>query len=285
MRDLFHAALAPLISWLNNIANAVANILLAPIGWLPGWLSLIILSILMGGFMLMVFKCTTQQQAIGKLRNGIQADLLALKLFPPEPHIVLKSQARILIGSLRLFFHSLRPMAILMIPGTLVLTQLGSWYQMRPLLPGEKAMVTMKCTGPSEQILPSVTLNSSEGAAIHMGPVRIPARQEIRWEITAQKEGTYQLVFQLGDRCWEKTLIIAKGFHPVSALRPGWDWREILLHPLEKPLPSDSGIQSLAIDYPERQSWIYGTHTWLISFLLITCGSAWLWKPILRVHW
>ena len=72
---------AKIVSWINVVTNALGRFLLAPIAVLPGWLSNTIISAVAGVFLLVIFKYTSNQRAIGKIRDDIKAHMLALKLF------------------------------------------------------------------------------------------------------------------------------------------------------------------------------------------------------------
>ncbi len=91
--------LTQMIVWLNAIANALAAFLLAPIAWVPGWLSLTVIAGVTGIIMLVVFKHTSSQQAIKRTRNGLKANLLALSLFKEDMRVGLRCQGRSAMGS------------------------------------------------------------------------------------------------------------------------------------------------------------------------------------------
>ena len=93
---LVHTAL-----WLNTIANALGWLVLAPIGVLPGWLSATAVSTVTGVLLLAGFKYTSNQAAIKRVRDQINADLLALKLFKDSARVALEAQGRILRGRKR----------------------------------------------------------------------------------------------------------------------------------------------------------------------------------------
>ena len=135
--------LAKLLMWINVPVNIVGRFLLGLIGILPGWLSNTIISAIAGVLLLILFKYTSNQKAIGRARNSINANMLALKLFKDSISVTLKSQAGIFKGAFLLFFHALRPMVIMIIPVSLLLVQMGVWYQNRPLLPNEETYITM----------------------------------------------------------------------------------------------------------------------------------------------
>ncbi len=79
-------------------------------------------------------------------------------------------------------------------------------------------------------------------------------------------------------------MAIGGGFMRVSAMRPGWQVSEILLHPWEKPFGPDSRVQSIAIGYPDRISKTSGTGWWLIYFFVASLFFALVFKPILKVR-
>ena len=91
------------VVWLNAAANALGA-LLAPVGLLPGWLSATLLSLVLGVLMLLVFKYTSNQRAIRRVRRDIRANLLAVKLFRDSVAVGLKAQGRVLLRA-RLLDH------------------------------------------------------------------------------------------------------------------------------------------------------------------------------------
>src|SRR6516164_5748341 len=95
--------LAQVVVWLNVVGNAFGRCVLCPIGILTGWLSATLISAVTGVVLLFVFKYTSNQRAIRRVRNDINAELLALKLFKDSPLVALRAQGRILLGAAILF--------------------------------------------------------------------------------------------------------------------------------------------------------------------------------------
>src|SRR5689334_24491944 len=124
--------LVQLVVWLNGMANALGRLLLAPVGVSPGWLSATVIAAVTGVLLLAVFKYTSNQRAIKRVRDDINANLLALKLFKESAAVALQAQGRLLVGAARLFVLALVPMAVMAVPVTLALGQLSLWYQQRP---------------------------------------------------------------------------------------------------------------------------------------------------------
>jgi hypothetical protein len=277
-------ALTQFVVWLNAIANLCGRVLLAPIALLPGWLSATIVAAVTGVLLLVAFKYTSNQKAIKRARNDINANLLALKLFKDSAPTVFKAQGGVMYGALRLFVLSLVPMLAMAIPVTLLMAQLGLWYQSRPLRVGEEAVLGVRLSGDPNEKLPELMLDPTDAVEIKLGPVRAQRERSVFWNVVAKKPGTWQLVFHAGDIAAEKELAISDGFLRASMLRPSRNWSDVMLHPWEQPFANDSTVQSIEIDYPQRQSWTSGTNNWIIYWFVASMVAAFCFKPWLNVN-
>jgi hypothetical protein len=301
-------ALAQIVAWLNLGANAAGRVALAPIAWMPGWLSITCISAVLGVVCLIAFKYTSPQRAIRRVRDEIQANMLAVKLFPDSFLVTLRCQGRVFWGALQLLWLAIVPMLVMIIPVSLVLGQMSLWYDTRPLKVGEEAIVTVTLNGkagdcpnfrespvqhsgtietrengtvPLAAAYPDVQIDPGSAAEVIAGPVCILSKREVCWNIRARESGYHQLRFQTGEQHAAKELVIGDSFMRTSVERPGWHWTDILWHPAEQPFRADSPIDSIHIDYPPRDSWVSGTNGWLIycflaSMVLGFCFRGWL---------
>jgi hypothetical protein len=275
--------LAQVIAWLNVAANGAGRWVLAPIAWLPGWLSATLAAAVTGILLLVAFKYTSRQRAIKRARDDINANLLALKLFKESAAVAVRAQARILVAAGRLFVLALVPMAVMAVPVTLVLAQLALWYQARPLRVGEEAVVTVKLNGDTAAPLPEVRL-ATAGAETAIGPVRIESQREVCWGIRALDAGYHRLTVEVDGRSVDKELAVGDGFMRVSTRRPEWSWSDALLHPAEEALRPDSPVRSVDIDYPRRDSWTSGADYWVWYWFAVSLVVALCFRRILRVN-
>jgi uncharacterized membrane protein (DUF106 family) len=276
--------LAQITTWINMLTNALGKFLLAPIGVLPGWLSNTIVSAVTGVILLIIFKYTSNQRAIGFVRDNIKANMLALKLFKDSISVTLQAQGQVFKGALLLLFNAIRPMLVMIVPVSLLLAQMGLWYQSRPLLPGEETMVTVKLNGNIETPWPTVSMEPTPAAEVTIGPVRVFSKHQIYWKIKAIENGSHHIIFQVDGQQFGKELTIGDGFMRISDERPGWRWSDILLHPSEKPFGPDSAVQSISINYPDRLSRTSGTDWWLVYFFVASLVFALIFKPFLKVR-
>jgi hypothetical protein len=275
--------LAQLAVWLNAASNVLARPLLAPTAVLPGWLSATLIAAATGVLLLVAFKYTSDQRAIRRVRDGINADLLALKLFKDSTAVTLGAQGSILIGASRLFVLALVPMLVMVVPVTLLWRQLDLWYQLRPLRAGEEAVIVLRL-GDDASPWPPVSLRPSGAVEVTTGPVRVLSQREVCWNVKALRDGRHRLDFQVGPQTAGKELAVSDGFMPVSRLRPGWDWFEILLNPREPPFRPDSPIRSIEIDYPRRDSWTSGSDLWVIYWFVVSLIAALCFRRALNVN-
>lgn len=275
--------LAQIIAWINVPVNALGRFLFAPVAGLPGWLSNTIISAVTGVMLLIIFKYTSNQKAIGCVRDDIKANMLALKLFKDSLSVTLQSQGRLYKGAFLLLFHALAPMLVMIVPVCLLLAQMGQWYQSRPLQPGEKAIVTMTLNVDPYGLAEPAQIASISGADVTEGPNRVKTTGEVCWNIRAKQAGHHRIVFEVNGEQFEKQLAVGEGFVRLSARRPALRWVDVLMYPSEKPFATDSVVQSVSIDYPPRPGTAAGADRWVVYFFVASMVFAFLCKPFLKV--
>ncbi len=272
-----------IILWLNTLANAIAEYALAPLAVLPGWCSATLVAVVTGVLMLLIFKYTSNQNAVKQVRNGIKANLLALSLFQDNVVVSLRCQARVLAGAFRLLLLAVVPVVVMTVPMCLLLAQLALWYQARPLHVDEEAVLTAYLAENLEEI-PDVQLDALPGGEVNIGPVRVPSKRIVCWSIHAREAGTHELSVTIAEQSFGKEYAVGEGFKQVSLRRPAWNWSDILLHPRETPLSSESIVRAIEIDYPDRPGWASGSGAWLIFWFVVSMVVALLVRPWLRVN-
>ncbi len=275
------------IAELIALLNAGMNKLFRPLRWpmtaLPLWLSLTIISSVLGVVLLVLFKYTSNQTAIGRTRDTIKAHLLAMKLFKDNIPVVLKSQIKIFSAAIRLLFYSIPPLLVMALPFCLIMGQLALWFQAAPLNTGQQAVVMMQLKENADDPLPPVSLTSTAGVKVVTGPVRVPSKRQVFWEIQADQSGQHQLEFVVDNMLVQKELAVGGKPMPISLKRPGMSFVDLIFFPAEKPFDKMSPVQSIRIDYPERPSSFAGSDVWVIWLFLISMLSAILFKPLLKV--
>ncbi len=269
--------------WLNVAADPLGRRLLAPVRLAPGWLSLTVISAVTGVLLLGVFKYTSNQRAIKRVRADIKANLLALKLFRDSLPVSLRAQGAILVGAGRLLVLALVPMLVMFVPVSLLLAQLALWYENRPLQVGEEAVLTLRLRDDARSSWPDIRLEPSDAFEVALGPVRILSQRTLCWSIRPRTSGYHKLRFRVGDAWLDKELASGDGFLRVSTERPGWQWTAVVLHPGEEPFGSEGQVASIAIDYPERSAWLPLHASWILYWFVVSLVAAFCFRPLLGV--
>lgn len=276
--------LATVTSWVNMLSNALGRFCLAPIAVLPGWLSITIISAVTGFFFLIVFKYTSNQRAIGKVKDDMKAQMLAIKLFKDSISVTLTAQGRLFKGALLLLGHAIVPMLVMILPMSLFLAQMALWYQSRPLAPQEQAVMTVELNGNIDEPWPMVSIEGDPAFKVILGPVRILSKRQICWEIKALQNGYSRIMLRAGQQQIEKSLAVGDGLMRISSRRPAWRWADMLTHPAEKPFPPDSIVRSVSIRYPDRPASASGADWWLAYFFAASIVFAFILKPLCNVR-
>lgn len=283
--------LSPVFSFLNPICTSIADACYTIFGGWPPWVSLALISTIAGGVMLIGFRYTSNQAAIGRARDEITANLLALKLFKDQLRATIKSQGRLFCAIVKLQVHMILPVLIMALPMMLVMGQMGVRHQWRPLRVGQPATVrvTMRERGDA---MPSVSLVPSDAVSVEVEG--IAGAGEIVWRIRPHKIGHHRLELLVNGESVEKEIVVTGGgaddgdggvgFDRVSAERTSANWIAQILHPVEPLLPERLGIETISVSYPPRASLITGSNYWLLSFFVVSMAAALALKPVFRVR-
>lgn len=267
--------------------NAVMGVLFKPfngmISALPAWLSLSILSILLGALLLFLFKYTSPQKAYGKVKDDIKARLLGMKLFKDNIPVVLKYQLQVFAMAPLLLLYSIPPILVMALPFGLILGQMGAWYQAAPLEPGQPVEIIMQLKEQPASSFPEVSLQNSDSWEVVSGPVRAKANHQVFWKIKASQPGEQTLSFNVNGETIEKSLTVGEGLKRIGMKRPGMHVGDLILYPIEKPFSTESTIQSIEIKYPDRQGTLSGSGNWVITLLLVSMLGALAVKPFVNV--
>lgn len=281
--SLLNPILSPLLRWLNPVCVTVGDVCFVPLYALPDWLGITALSVGLGVLMLLAFRHLSNQAAIGRAKNDIKANLLAMKLFRDDLRVVFRSQLRLVWATLRLQRHVLTPVLWSLLPMILILAQMGLRYQWRPLHIGERAILRVRAgsgmSGPE-----SVTLAPHDGVEVEVGPVS--GGGEWVWRIRALTRGRHTLSFQTnatGSAPITKEVVVGDGLSRVSAMRPGSGWLDRLFHPVEAPFAKDSPVRDIEVRYPSVESYVYGADYWVVYFFIISMLTALVLAPVFKV--
>ena len=250
---------------------------------------LLIWAVVAGVVMTLVFKFTSHQTALAQISDRSRAQLLAIRLFRDDLAVTFRCQIELLKAVGMRLFHSLMPTVVMLIPFVIVLVQLAQRYQIRPLLPGDIAIVELQLAEGRWNEYQDVQLEELEGVAVETEGLRDDARRTISWRIRADAVQPVLLKWELGDVTVEKSLAMtddAKRLALVCPRRPGPGMVDRLLYPAEPGLAADSIVQRVEVFYPHARSTpVMGIDVpWWATFMIASMLTALAVKPLMGVY-
>ena len=145
------------------------------------------ISIVIGLLMVIVFRYTSDQKAIGRAKDQLKAHLLAVRLFQDQLPVVMRAYGRILRGTgtyLRLAFT---PLLIAILPITFLIVQLDRYFGWLPLRPAQTFLVEARVQDPAA--FNDVALQLPPELASSAPAVHVPEDKEVVWRVVAEREG------------------------------------------------------------------------------------------------
>ena len=123
---------------------------------------LAVISFLAGLAAVLVFRYVSNQDAMRRIKNRIQAHLLEVRLFPDQLGIVSRAYGRILHYTVIYLTYNLKPVAILLLPVVILMVQLDLRFSRIPLRPHDSFILKAKLAEPggldSDSLSPTSTL-------------------------------------------------------------------------------------------------------------------------------
>jgi len=182
------------MSLVNAVLRPVFDFLLAPFAALPPMVPIALVSLLVSILMLLVFKRTSNQPALARVKRRIHAGIFEIRLFNDDLGAILRAQNRILRANLTYLRHTLWPMVFILPPVVLVMAQLQFHYAYEGLRPGQRALLEVdlaRQAGSGER--PQVRLDLPAGLRAETGAVWIPGESQLLWRLLAERDGDYEL--------------------------------------------------------------------------------------------
>lgn len=231
----------------------VFDVVMVPLSRLgPAW-AMAVLSLAAGFLMVGVYSVASNQAGIRRVKNRMKGHFLELRLFRDDLHAVLRAQRRILRHNLSYMGYALKPLAVMIIPILLLLSQMNGWFAERPLRPGETSIVTAELARWDAAAARSLVLEAPEGIRVETPGVCIPERNEVVWRIRADAPGLHEV--RITGDAGECVALVAVGnamarTTPVRA-------------------SGESLIKSARIDYePTKTPCLWWRTNWLVLFFV-----------------
>jgi uncharacterized membrane protein (DUF106 family) len=270
----------------NSVFGKIFDILFLPFRGMSSWVGMIFISFLTGLLMLFVFKWTSDQQGIKKVKNRIKAHLLELRLFKDSLSQSFRSQGNILRCNLRYIGYSAKPMLVMILPLILIIIQLNFWFGYESLKLNEAAILKIKLSEGQNPVETQIDVQPSSGLVIETPPLRIEESEEINWRFSATQPGLQQFTLTIdGTTVSKKVDVSQKPLSKISPLKPGKKFLDQVLYPTESPVRGQIPIQKIEIQYPTKNMNFFGWEIhWIIVYFVLSIIFGFAFKGVLKVQ-
>lgn len=242
----------------------------------------IVVSLVVGLLMVVLFGYTSDQKAIGIAKDQLKAHLLAVRLYRDQIPVVMGSYGKILRGTGRYLKLAFKPLLYVIIPITLLIVQIDRYLGAAPIPPNAPFLLTVHTT--ASEGLNDVTLDLPSGITMTAPPLHVPAENEIVWRLAGSGEGKYEVRVAVAGQSAAKAVCIGNGLPRISTVRLRGQFWERMFSSAELALPEDSPIESISINYADRNIDIAGyAMNWIWLFFILSMVAGFIFKELLGI--
>jgi uncharacterized membrane protein (DUF106 family) len=243
----------------------------------------VVVSLVVGLAMVVLFGYTSDQKAIKVAKDQLKAHLLAVRLFRDQLPVVAGSYAKILAGTGRYLKLAFMPLVYVIIPITFLIVQLDRYLGSTTIQTGAPFLLTVRADG--AEAMNALSLDLPAEIAVTAPAVHVPAENEVVWRLAASHEGDYEIKIGAGADTVTKTVRVSSHLARVSAVRLRGHFWERLFRSGESALPSNSVVESMAINYSERNIEVAGYEiNWIVLFFVLSMIAGYLFKELLGIQ-
>jgi len=243
----------------------------------------VVVSLVVGLLMVVLFGYTSDQKAIKVAKDHLKAHLLAVRLFRDQLPVVAGSYAKILRGTGRYLRLAFMPLLYVIIPITVLIVQLDRCLGSTAIQMGAPFLLTVRTDG--AEAMNRLALELPSEIAMTAPPVHVAAENEVVWRLAASREGDYEIKIAAGADSITKNVRVSSELARVSAVRLRGHFWERLFTSGEPALPANSAVESIWINYPERNIEIAGYEiNWIVLFFVLSMIAGYLFKELLGIQ-
>jgi len=270
----------------NQIFGKIFDLLFIPFQNMSPWVGMVIVSFLTGLLMLVIFRYTSNQAGIKKVKNKIKAHLLELRLYKDSLGISMKAQGNILLANLKYITHSFKPLLVMIVPVVLILIQLNFWFGYESLKPGNSTLLKVKLEEGYNPLQTDLLLEPDAEIVVETPPLRIEEYGEVNWRISPQKSGIHHVdVVIAGNKITKTIATNAKPLSKLSPIKHKKKFVDELFYPVEAPIAKDIPVKSIEVFYPSKSMNLFGLNIhWLIAYFILSIIFGFSFKGIFKVE-
>jgi hypothetical protein len=144
-------------------------------------------------------------------------------------------------------------------------------------------LVTVRVSNPDA--LNDISLELPTEITMTAPAVHVPAAREIVWRLAATKEGAYEVKAAAAAQSVTKTVHVSSDLARLSPVRLRGHFWERMFSSTESAIPDNNPIESVAINYPERNIDIAGYEiNWIWLFFILSMIAGFIFKELLGIQ-
>jgi hypothetical protein len=274
-----------MIHGFSRILTAVFDGLVLPFGDHRG-LALAALSLLTGVAMIFLFKATSDQERIRRVRARFSARILEMRIYPDDIWLILRALGGALWENVAYLRASAKPIVVLILLIVPVFIQLDERYGRAALAPGANTLVTVTLKDGLDPMNTPVSLApAGNGIAVDSRPVRVRDRREIAWRLRVAEAGVHPLRVEAIDKSYELPIFAQASNRGIGHTRRARSRTDALIHPTLPAIPPDSPFAGVNVRYASTSYSLFGWHThWLVVFVFWSLVGAAIPKFVFRIQ-
>ncbi len=244
----------------------------------------VVVSVVVGLLMVVLFGYTSDQKAIGIAKDQLKAHLLAVRLYRDQIPVVMGSYGKILRGTGRYLKLAFKPLLYVIIPITFLMVQIDRYLGATPISTNAPFLLTVHLAGQTGDALNDVALELPPEIMMTAPAVHVLAENEIVWRLAGSKDGKYEVKIAAGGQTAEKTVCVGSDLPRISTIRLRGRFWERMFSSAEPALPESSPIESISINYPDRNIDVagYGMN-WIWLFFILSMVAGFIFKEVLGI--
>ncbi len=250
----------------------VLESLLNPVfGWvlpLPAWLSILIISFILTLLTTVIYKYTTNQPEMKRLKDETKMHQKQLKELKGNPKKAMEVQQQAMAVNMEYMKHSFKPMLYTMLPLLVIFGWLSAHYAYEPIHPGTPFNVTVYTQGLEGK---EISLESIPELAISEVKQTIQ-NEQATWTLQGS-EGDYKLMVTQEGNTAERRILISserKYENPIGVINNG---------PIQKIILHNAELQ------PFGDLSIFGWHPgWIGTYIIFSIGLSMLLRKLMKVY-
>lgn len=277
------------MSFVNAVLRAVFDAALGPFAALSPIVPVTLAALLSGIFALLVYRWTSNQEALAAVKRRLFAHLLEVRLFNDDLRAVLQAQLRLLRENLTYLRLNLVPLLWMIVPFMLVIAQLQFHYGYEGVEVGERTLLVVDLAATDSEDAaavgaeprPPIEIEVPPGVAVETDGVWIPSLRQVVWRLRAEEPGDHELTVSTGGEAFTKSLFVADPEGGARWVRRSPTRRRAaildqLLYPAEPSLPRGGPVERIDVQYAVASISFFGLFDvhWLIAFLVLSIALA-----------